>query len=116
MRVRGVDLGTATSINFAIRLYPDAPGTPIAMLMRVTDINVSGVRVVETGVIAGEPYTDLEVLLGKGDNYPPAPEAGGDLTLAYDFKWTEAANTTGFFNPEQTILFGDFIVKGSVND
>lgn len=116
MRVLGRDLSTATSITFAIRLYPDAPGAAIAALSKVTDINVSGIRIVDTGVINGEAYTDIEILLGKGDNYPPAAEIGADITLAYDFKWIEAANTDGFFNPEQTILFGDFIVKGSVND
>lgn len=116
MRVLGKDLSAALSLTFAIRLYPDAPGDPIAKLSKVTAINASGVRIVSTGMEDGVPYTDLEILLGKGDNYPNAGEAGADLTLAYDFKWIEAPVASGFYNPEQTILFGDFIVKGSVNE
>lgn len=116
MRIYGENLADAPSLKFAIRLYPDAPGDPIVELEKVTVINTSGVRVVDSGIEDDLPFTDLEIIIGKGDIFPAAPEAGGDAVFAYDFEWTATPVTDGFYNPEQTRLFGDFIVKGSVND
>lgn len=116
MRVNGYDL-SAADFKFSVRLLPDTGGSPLAEVIEETVIATSGVRVVDTGTEDDVPYTDIEVFIDLADSdWPAADEPGDDVILSYDFGWTDTPETEGFYNPRATYLYGDFIVKGSVND
>ena len=116
-RARGYNLSLA-AFAFAVRLYPDAPGDPLILVRKAQTRGASGVRVVDTGTDAdGIPWTDLEIILRKSliEALPSAGEAGDDAQFHYDFQWAAPDTASGFSQVENTILFGPFIVKGSIN-
>lgn len=119
MRVNGYDL-TGATFKLSVRLYPDAAGDPLIEVEGTPTPGANGIRIADTGTTDGVPWTDLDILIGKAllsdSSIPAAEEAGDDIILAYDFGWTRASSSTAFVAVEETILFGDFIVKGSVND
>jgi len=117
MQVQGVDLTNANPA-FAVRLYKDAPGAALIQLGVVTAAGTDGIRLV--GVVPdsdGISTTLLEIIASKTlmAALPAEAELGDDLTLAYDLQWTPPDDGSGFTSEETTVLFGDFIVQGSVN-
>ncbi len=120
LAVEGLDL-TNAPIALCVRQRRDTPGSPILQLDMTATAGAKGIRLVSvTPDDDGIPTSLVEILCPKADMiaafaaYQPA-EFGADLTLAYDLQWTLAPDGTGLTNVEETILFGDFIIQGSVN-
>lgn len=116
-RVRGYNL-TGAIQRFAVRLYPDEPGDARIQVGNTDTRGAEGIRVVETGVEGLFPWTDVEVILAKDSvrSLPEASEAGSDVKFAYDYEWQRPDTGSGFSEEEETILYGDFVVRGSVNN
>lgn len=116
-RVRGYNL-TGATMAFAVRLYPNAPGDAEIEIGNTTTRGAEGIRIVDTGVTDGFDWTDVEIIIAKAtvSALPTVGEAGADDVFAYDFEWERADTGSGFSEEETTILFGDFIVRGSVNN
>lgn len=116
--VIGYDL-TASSPAMAVRLYPDAPGDPLLLLEATGWAGADGIRLVEVIVDDDNvPTSVLEVIASKAtmSEMPLPGELGSDLTLYYDFQWTPPLEGSGITPVEETVMFGDFIIKGSAND
>jgi len=116
--VIGLDL-TGSGPSLAVRLYPDAPGLPELLLGPTASAGSQGIRIVEvTRDPADVPTTLLEILATKGaiNRLPRTGEIGTPSTFAYDLQWTPPAAGPGLTRVEETVLFGSFIVMGSVND
>lgn len=120
LAVEGVDMGNVPTMSFAVRLYPDTPGEPLLLLVNKVTKGENGIRVVTIAEdTPGIKTTLVEIYCDKATLAPQIPaagEVGCDVTLAYDFQWTLPDDGTGFTPVEETVLFGSFIVKGSVND
>lgn len=127
MAVEGYDL-TGATMTMTVRLRPDAPGDPILLLGTVTVAGDQGIRVAEVTTDAdGVTSSTLEILVPKAafiaamapyQAIPPlSTEFGGQVVLAFDFQWLlAAAPDPSITNVEETVLWGDLIIMGSVND
>ena len=118
MEVIGYDL-SGNLPSLAVKLYPDAPGPPLLLLAPTVIPGADGIRSVSVTYDDDDvPTTLLEAIASKTviSALPAAPVAGADVTLAYDLQWTPPLAGTGLSPVEETVLFGDFIIKGSVND
>lgn len=119
LTVVGIDLTGATQLDFAVRLYPDAPGAKLINCALTTTPGAQGCRLVSvTTDGGGVPTSVIEILDTKATMaaLPAAGEAGDDTVLHHDFQWLRAADGSGLTMIEETKLFGQFIVMGSVND
>lgn len=116
IRVRGYNLNNVP-INFALNLYPDAPPPARIDVGTVIEKGVQGIRVAAVGFTNGLPWSDIEILLRKDTiaSLPPAAEAGSDVEFAYDIQWILPSPVGDYVRVEETILFGKFVIKGSVN-
>jgi hypothetical protein len=118
MAVIGFDLSDSAP-TLAVKLLPDAPGIPLLLLAPTSIPGADGIRIVS--VVRDEddvPTTLMEGIASEATlaTLPPAALPGADLTLSYDLQWTPPSDGSDFTSVEETILFGDFIIKGSVND
>lgn len=105
-------------MNFALRLYPGAPGLPLYSTGKTTVRGAPGLRVAAQGLSDGLPWSDVELIVPKAsvEALPQPAEAGAALSIAYDLQWSLPDPGGDYVTVEETILFGDFVVKGSVND
>jgi hypothetical protein len=122
LSVRGVDL-TGATFSFAVRQYPDQSGDALlGPLSNTTTTGQRGVRLVDVLTVDSVPTSLIEIIDTKANMQalPAAAEVGSgspaEVGLSFDFQWTPAdGDEAGFAATEQTWLFGDFIVMGSVN-
>jgi hypothetical protein len=115
--VIGLDL-TGAVMKMAVKLYPDAPGDPLLLLENQATPGQPGLRLVDVTVDDdGVPTSLIEGLRPKADMQalPPSAEFRVPLKLSHDFQWTLPDDGSGLTPQEETVLFGDFIVMGSVN-
>lgn len=122
MIVEGYDL-TGATLSLAARLRRGSPGDPILLLQNTATPGAEGIRIVSAELDAdGVPSTTLELFEPKASfvtkltPYQPR-ELGGSVTLEIDFQWKfAAAPDPDFTNVEETVLWGELIIQGSVND
>lgn len=114
----GDDL-TGVPLSFAVRVNRDDPGAPI---MTLTTAGGGGITIIDTGTEDdGTPYAVIQLLKAKTAFEAlfaayPAPRPGQDTLFAYDLQWTPPSDLVAPATPvEETILTGDFYIKGSVN-
>jgi len=101
-----------------VRDRPDMPGDPRLLLPKTTTAGEDGCRLVDvTEDDDGVPTSLVEILAIKATmgTLPQALAPGDPVKLAYDFQWMLPDDGSGLSTLEETILFGDFIVMGSVN-
>lgn len=119
----GADLTEATA-RFCVRQKPDQEGDALLEVEGVDLIEddvplVSGIRLIEVTEDDDGVFTSiLEITSTKEEMQalPAAAEQGQDLTLFYDLEWQlSEAVSAPFAAVEETILYGDFIVRGSAN-
>lgn len=125
LAVVGYDL-TDAQLRFCVRQYPDQQGDPLLEIFNDQldpDPVVStstGMRLVEVTEDAdGVKTSVVEVIAVKSDMQllPPGGERGEDLTLYHDLDWILGEDEAApFAAVEETVLYGDFILKGSAND
>lgn len=116
IRIQGYNLNNVP-MNFALNLYPDAPPPALIDVGITIEKGVQGIRVAAVGFVNGLPWSDIEILLRKETiaSLPRMGEAGSDAVFAYDIQWTLPSPVGDYVRVEETILFGDFVIKGSVN-
>lgn len=116
IRIWGYNLNDIP-MNFALNHCSDAPLPALIDVGITIEPGAQGIRVAAVGFTAGLPWSDIEILLSKATmaSLPPAAEAGSDLALTYDFQWKLPNRAGDYVRVEETILFGDFVIKGSVN-
>lgn len=115
--VIGFDL-TGVDMKFCVRDRPDMPGDPRLLLATTGTPGADGCRFVSVEVDEdGVPTSLIEIVASKAQmaTLPQALMPGDTVKLAYDFQWTLAPDGSGLSALEETILFGDFNVMGSVN-
>jgi hypothetical protein len=90
-RFAGVDL-TGAALEMQIRLYPNAPGSPLVDLDTVTDSNAQGVRLLGVEEVDGVPVSTVSIKINETtvEALPFAAEAGDDTVLAWDMQVTQA--------------------------
>jgi hypothetical protein len=123
LEVIGVNL-TGGLARFCIRQRPDQEGDALLEVEGEDFIEddeplVSGIRLIEVTEDEDGVFTSiLEITSTKEEMQalPAASEQGRDLTLYYDFEWQVSEEEAApFAAAEETILYGDFIVRGSAN-
>lgn len=105
-------------LSFAVRINRDDPGSPIMTLTT----GAGDITIIDTGTEDdGTPYAVIQLLKAKTPFMAafagyPAPRPGQDALFAYDLQWTPPSDLVAPATPvEETILTGDFYIKGSVN-
>jgi hypothetical protein len=115
----GADLTGNTSLSFAVKIDTDVPGSAIMTLTSAVD---GGITVIDTAELEdGTPYSVIQLFKAKDAFVAafaahPAPEPGRSAVFSYDLQWVPPS---GLVAPataaEETILYGTFILAGSVN-
>jgi len=108
--VQGVDL-TNANLHAQVRLYPNAPGTPVIDLPPVTDPTVLGVRLMAVDTTGALPISYIRLQIpgaSLGSALPSGDEISDDLTLAWDMVVTLPGYT------EARWLYGPFTVAAGV--
>lgn len=108
LSIRGVDLSGAT-LKMQVRLYPDAPSTPLIDLAMAAS-NAQGLSVTVTTDDDAIPTSVIQIRINKTtmQGMPATNPLGEDAELAYDL----TVSGGGF---DEGIWFkGPFVVEGSV--
>lgn len=114
----GADL-TGVPLSLAIKLDTDVPG---AAIMTLTSDVGGGITIIDTAALDdGTPYSVIQMFKAKADfvtlftDYP-APEPGRSAIFSFDLQWVAPSALVAPATPaEETILYGTFILAGSVN-
>ncbi len=109
LRFAGVDL-TGADMRLQIRLYRNAPGTPVIDLSTVTNGNAEGLRLIGVEQVNGKPVSTVALVINETtmESTPFMGEAGDDSMFAYDMQVTPAG---GY---KQVWLEGEFWVLAAV--
>lgn len=109
LRFAGVDL-TGADMRLQIRLYRNAPGTPVIDLSTVTNGNAEGLRLIGVEQVNGKPVSTVALVINETtmEGTPFMGEAGDDSMFAYDMQVTPPG---GY---KQVWLEGEFWVLAAV--
>lgn len=116
---------TGATVAFAVRQHPDQSGAALlsvsgstlavnaspapAPSIRLVDVDTDDDGVTTSVIELRDTKAHMQAL-------PAAAVQGDDLSLYYDLQFTLATGVAApFAAEEETVLFGDFIVKGSAN-
>ena len=109
LRFTGVDL-TGADMRLQVRLYRNAPGTPVIDLLTVTNGNAQGIRLISVDEVDGRSVSTVGIIINETtmEGTPYMGEAGADSVFAYDLQ----INPAGGF--KQVWAEGEFWVLAAV--